>query len=517
VTKNRQWAIHPFIFCIYPIVTMVAHNITEMRLLDALRLLIVSMLVTTALFVLLKVLLRDWARAALVCSLTILLFFSYGHVYNLFRDTSVLGVYLFRHRLLGFLWLGFLLLGCWWIIRKLRDPRPVSSALNFVAACALAIPLFNIIVYQVRTADQQAKQPSLESYVPAGGGGQALPDVYYIILDGYSRHDYLLQGFNYDNSPFLEALRQRGFYIGECSQSNYNQTRQSLVSSLNMDYVTSVFPETYQNLNQVDVYKKGLERYIKNSQVRKNFEKLGYATVAFETGFPWTEIDDADVFFTRQGRGTRFSLLGGINPFELLMIRSSALLFLSAVSPQAADMLLPELNYPNKDHRDRVLFALDSLEELPSLPGPKFVFAHIVSPHEPMVFGPNGETLEREPSYDRGYPDQIAYLNQRMLPIVDAILQNSPIPPIIIIQGDHGARQNVGEYGRLGILNAYYLPGGGDQMLYKSISPVNTFRVLFNTYFGQNYALLDDISYKSPYTDPLNTIVIPNTPPGCDN
>ena len=105
--------------------------------------------------------------------------------------------------------------------------------------------------------------------------------------------------------PFLDALRQRGFFVADCSQSNYNQTRQSLVSSLNMDYVTSVYPETYQNLNQVDVYKKGLEQFIKNSQVRQNFEKLGYTTVAFETGYPWTEIDDADVFITRSGRGDR--------------------------------------------------------------------------------------------------------------------------------------------------------------------------------------------------------------------
>ena len=516
MTKNRQWAIHPFLFCIYPIVAMVAHNITEMRLLDALRVLLVSLLVTGVLFVFLKVLLRDWGKAALVCSLAILLFFSYGHVYNLFRDTTVFGVYLFRHRLLGFLWLGIFLLGCWWIIRKLRDPRPLTSALNIVAACALAIPLFNIVIYQAKTANLQAKQPPLESYEPAGGGGQSRPDVYYIILDGYSRDDYLLTGFNYDNSPFLEALRQRGFFIGECSQSNYNQTRQSLASSLNMNYVTTVFPATYQNLNEVDIYKKGLERYIKDSQVRENFEELGYSTVAFETGFPWTEIGDADVFLTRQGRGVELDLLSGVNAFEALMIRSSALLFLSAISPQVADVLLPELNYPNKDHRDLVLFELDTLEEVPSFKSPKFVFVHIVSPHEPMVFGPNGETFEREPSYDKGYPDQIAYLNQRIIPIVDAILQYSPTPPVIIIQGDHGARQSVGEYGRLGILNAYHLPGGGDRNLYNSISPVNTFRVVFNTYFGQNYALLDDVSYKSLYTDPLNTVVIPNNRPGCE-
>jgi hypothetical protein len=222
------------------------------------------------------------------------------------------------------------------------------------------------------------------------------------------------------------------------------------------------------------------------------------------------------VFLTRTGRGAKLNLLSGVNDFEAMLIRSSGLLFLSAISPRAADVLLPELNFPNKDHRDLVLFELDALQEVPAIQSPKFVFAHIVSPHEPMVFGPNGETLEREPSYDKGYPDQIAYLNKRILPIVDSILQNSPTLPVIIIQGDHGARQSVGEYGRLGILNAYYLPDSGERMLYKSISPVNTFRVLFNTYFGQKYEMLKDTSYKSMYTDPLNTIVIPITRAGCE-
>ena len=487
-----------------------------MRLLDALRALLISLSVTVILFILLKLLLHDWIKAGQICTLAIFLFYAYGHVYNIFRDTTVFGVYLFRHRMLGFLWLGIFVLGTWWIIRKLQNPKPLNSALNIVAACALALPLFNITSYEIHTSNQLAVQSQLETYQPVNEGEQVLPDVYYIILDEYSRADYLLQGFQYDNTPFLSALRERGFYIGDCSQSNYNQTLQSLVSSLNMNYVTTVFPDTYKDLNKIDIYKKGLEKYIKESLVRENFQKLGYSTVAFETGFPWTELDDADLFLTRTGLGERLNLYKGVNDFEVLMIRSSALLLLSALSPQLSELILPDLNYPNKDQRERVLFVLDSLEKLNSLPGPKFVFAHISSPHEPMVFGPNGETLERQPIYNRGYPDQIAYLNKRMIPIVDAILQNAKTPPIIIIQGDHGARQNVGEYGRLGILNAYYLPGGGDQLLYNSISPVNTFRIVFNYYFGQNYEMLEDISYKSLYTDPLNTTVIPNTRSGCE-
>ena len=52
---------------------------------------------------------------------------------------------------------------------------------------------------------------------------------------------------------------------------------------------------------------------------------------------------------------------------------------------------------------------------------------------------------------------------------------------------------------RFGILNAYYLPNGGNDLLYESISPVNSFRVIFNSYFGANYEILEDRSY---YTAP---------------
>ena len=45
--------------------------------------------------------------------------------------------------------------------------------------------------------------------------------------------------------------------------------------------------------------------------------------------------------------------------------------------------------------------------------------------------------------------------------------------------------------------NAYYLPNKGSDMLYKSITPVNTFRVIFNHYFKTRYELLEDKNYFS--------------------
>jgi hypothetical protein len=56
----------------------------------------------------------------------------------------------------------------------------------------------------------------------------------------------------------------------------------------------------------------------------------------------------------------------------------------------------------------------------------------------------------------------------------------------------------------ISILNAYYLPGVDSSQLYDSISPVNTFRLIFNTYFGEDYELLDDRTYYSPYWQPYD-------------
>src|SRR4030043_227299 len=103
-------------------------------------------------------------------------------------------------------------------------------------------------------------------------------------------------------------------------------------------------------------------------------------------------------------------------------------------------------------HRNRILYTLNRLERMALLPGPKFVFAHILTPHNPFVFGPNGEYIERKTpftlnddrdvvmmeDYASGYRDQLTYLNQRILTIINTLIQESSQPPVIILQSDHG-------------------------------------------------------------------------------
>jgi hypothetical protein len=159
------------------------------------------------------------------------------------------------------------------------------------------------------------------------------------------------------------------------------------------------------------------------------------------------------------------------------------------------------------------------LEKLPGEDGPKFVFAHLVIPHHPFVFNSDG-TYRRDPSlspafenytdeeYYNGYRQQVMFINDRILRIVDGILSNSEQPPIIIIQGDHGP-SHADREARMSILNAYYLPDGPVDQLDAGITPVNTFRVILTAYFGQNLPMLPNISYLSKTADPYAYTVIP--------
>jgi hypothetical protein len=331
---------------------------------------------------------------------------------------------------------------------------------------------------------------------------EQLPDVYYIILDSHTRSDALLQDFGLDNSAFIAELQRLGFYIADCSRSNYTITSNSLASSLNMAYVDALVQEmTAQGSNPEDVWLR-----IRHSQVRAQLEGIGYQTFAFDSGYEWSRLKDAHVYLSHTNAPYALQIL---QPFEAMLIQSTALLVWAdstyASMPDYVETPFHGVNFALEDFVNRQLFTLDQLPKLASVPGPKFVFAHLIVPHIPFLFEPDG-SIVTDPGYYsgkmlepidhdylvRGYTNQVQFIDSQIIEVARQILEGSSTQPIIIIQGDHGMEKE----NHLVILNAYYLPGGGNQAMYASITPVNSFRVIFNTYFGGTYELLPDISYN---------------------
>jgi hypothetical protein len=202
----------------------------------------------------------------------------------------------------------------------------------------------------------------------------------------------------------------------------------------------------------------------------------------------------------------------GIEDFESLWIRTTAA---RIVSEGVAFMnLKPDWEARDAAHRQRILYTLDELRRVPEMPGPKLVFAHIIAPHWPHVFGPNGEAVHERQDSISGYRNQVIFINKMIAPVLAEIITKSLEPPVIIVQGDHGAVIESPER-RMAILNAYYLPDGAENQLYESISPVNTFRLIFNQYFGGDAHLLEDAAYYSRYERPFDFQLVPNERPGC--
>jgi hypothetical protein len=257
------------------------------------------------------------------------------------------------------------------------------------------------------------------------------------------------------------------------------------------------------------------------SLVQEMLRDLGYRTVAFSTGYRRSEIETADIYLRAPS--------SHVTPFESTLLETSVFI---AVADGARGLGLP-VRYPGYAwQREQITFTLEQLSEVAALPGPKFVFAHIVAPHPPFVFGVGGEALSPPypyrlrdgdefpgtgEEYVAGYVAQVTFINTQIQEVLGEILATSERPPVIILQADHGPGlrtnwefpEETDLEERLSILNAYYLPGADVSLLYETISPVNTFRVILNTYFGAGLELLPDQSFFSSWTAPFRFIPAP--------
>lgn len=522
---------HPLLFALFPVLSLLANNAFEVRIADASRALLL-LAMAGGLLLGISVLLRERRHmAAMASTAAITLFFSYGHFYEWGRHLTGWTLGVVRHRYLLPATLCLVIALVLFLRARPGWAENLTPGLNAASLVLVLIPLTGVVRSEIEfiratspSQDSGSAACEVEGYrfgdESSTEGAARDPDIYYIILDAYARHDVLESTYNFDNRPFLEALEERGFYVAYGSQSNYANTGLSLASSLNMDYHN--FPEDIAKSENPTQHWPSLSR----SKVRRLLECRGYYVAAFDSGYYWSGWRDADLFLNPTSGRKETTALAGLNAFEAQLVNTTILRVAVDAAIALPSFLSPDIQNPADEHRQRILYAFDTLEgSVSALPSPKFVFAHIVSPHTPFVFGPDGEwrdvegpftLVEREATSvleSEAYPAQVQYINKRILSAVDALLASYPSErqPVILIQADHGTGS--GEVDRMRILNAYYLPDGGDRHLHNTISPVNSFRVVFNHYFGANFELLPDVSCYSTYdhlydfrviTNPLN-------------
>lgn len=506
--------LHTLLLSTYPILFVYSKNIHNIRVEDTFRLLGISTVFFGFLLILFQLILKNWLKAGLLSSFTASLFFSFGHVATALQQLVHQQQIGFSIDLLGWGWLILFLAGSYLIVR-LKFPEKVTSLLNFTGSLLLIITGLTIFtsadVNQDLTAEEISRLAALRGEKQAESSRiqpntPNLPDIYLIIFDGYVRSDLLQTYYEYDNSKFTQALEERGFYLVSNSHSNYLNTNYSFNTLMNLVYFHQ-YPEEIFIKAKYNLY---------TNYVHDFLTEYGYRTVVFDSGTGDTNDQEADIFLSPWK--TSSQITSGLNAFEPFFLRTTlALLLFQDQSPElqrgeSNSLIRESVNQELSRRRKRIRFTLNHLPDYSSQEQPHFIFAHIYLPHIPFLYGPQGKELtyhgdqnlywyEVEPeNYRKYYTYQIDYLNDAILEAIDQIQKNDHKPQVIILQSDHGDeyfldRENptaLGVQVRSAILNAVYFSDGSFESSYPTMTPVNTFRLVFNHWFGTGYPLLED-------------------------
>ena len=491
--------IHPLLLAVFPILALYSHNMDKLTFSDTFVTLALSPGITLLVLLILWLIFRNAKKIGVIVSIYLILFFSYGLIVETMEGWGML----FADRLMLALWTILLVIAVYVVVRARRDLHNMTVVLNSMAVCLVIIPSIYIVIHEI---GRPSLPPTHEPLIIANDSkeNENLPDIYYIILDGYASSNNLDHYLGFDNSEFTQSLSDRGFFVATESTSNYNITIHSIPSSLNMEYINYLADE----LGEHTTDERPLWQMCKNHKVWQYLKTKGYKYVHIESYWKLTGRNAyADISF----------LAFPANEFTRLLVQTT---WLSAI-PDITDIIFGlsagnrQMHWKCAVNQFEILFRIPDMQK--DMEDPIFVFTHVVIPHVPFAVDQDGSFVTKEDEASRtreeNYINQIRFCNTKVRTLVDKIIAESRVPPVIIIQADHGVgRWGLSDWGSLskedqikanmGILNAFYLPEDGSDMLYHSITPVNTFRLLFNSYFGANYELLQDKSYLSDLDNP---------------
>ena len=497
-----------FLVAVFPLLFFYVNNISQLSLVFLKLPLIISLTGSILLLILFYWLLRDINKSILITCVFDLIFFSYGHISKYFND------FLFIPLPRGFV-IGpdkvmlptVFLLFIFIFYKTLKTKKDLSQPIFFIKITLFLLCL-NSLIPIVKTEVQRSKveNNTIKVGIKQVDMSVDYPDVYHIILDGYAGNNTLKDIYNYDNGDFYAKLEKMGFFVAKQAKSNYMHTYLSLPSTFNMTYLDSL-PEKY---GKKPVDDSAATKLMINNQVFQKFRSMGYKTYNFVSDWAGTnENYPADIIYSE----SKFFKIFGLN----ILTSESNMVFLKTtlLSPLIQEVWENAL-------RKKTLSVFEKMPDIPYQEGKKYVLAHIMSPHPPYVFTEDGDEVNNPNlnNADEGvnrrpyYLAQLKFITMQTLPMLNRLINNSKKPPIIILQSDHGPGSIFGtrkdwksNYNQLAveersnILYAVFMPDKKYDQFSNTMTPINTYRILFNKYFKDTYQLLPDRTYYTNYDE----------------
>ena len=398
--------------------------------------------------------------------------------------------------------------------RLARWPEKLALPLNAVLLVLVLMPLANV---WRASGQEETPVPSAlfasEVPLPVAAAQGVRPDIYYLMVDGLGQPALVETGFPVPALLYSQPLINRGFQVLRHSFANYPQTALSTAATFNLAPIDRILDITEPTSRD----RRVLEQVAGDSRAVRALQGLGYKVVSYPSGYP----------LTRQANAER-RCVPLLNPsfVEYYLLEDGVLpLLLPLLGKGPSD-----ISYAlRRGRRNHICDNLPAARQGIADDDPVFVYAHILAPHPPFVFGRQGEALASrakfgfgdgdhwlnihgadDQSYRQRYGDQAVWVVNRLTEAVDGIIASSTRPKIIIIQGDHGPGSGLAwerpletdHNERFGIFNAWYVSDGRQLPLYEGMTALNTFPLLFNEYFGADLPPLPDKHWFARMSEP---------------
>ncbi|MBX3032044.1 MAG: hypothetical protein KF809_18010 [Chloroflexi bacterium] len=513
VSLLSRLPVHPVLLALFAVLSVYAGNLAEVLPIDlggpfgplarAVAGAVIALLAGALLF-------RDWRRGAIVATAVVAMVGLFGRAAG-----ELTGVGIGPEAQLV-LWLVLVGVAIGYAIRARESLSTVTLALNTFTLVLVGLTLIEIVPYEAGRAAVQGGT--------AGGSTTGLVatrhperDIYLIVLDRYGSDWSIEHRFGITDNDLPAWLASQGFQVLPGARANYRATDFSLSSMLSMDTLDEYSVDPGRASGDRTAARSRLQR----PEVAAFLRDQGYTYYQLGSWYGPTQTNElVDVNLTRNTDTELEAVLRG-----------------STILPEI-DRLLGrqdgEGDAFRDDSRATIEYQFRQLQRLPSVPGRKLVFAHILLPHPPYVFDAQGDivvkaTAEVVPEA-RLFADQLAYTNEQVRATVSALLAGpDETDPIVIVMGDEGpflcrnvdcvddSERRLGI--RFGALGAYYLPDQPDGFLPPDHTHVNTFRRILSAYFGVDLAPLPDRSYDWPdndhiydFTDITDRLPLPGSP-----
>jgi hypothetical protein len=500
--KLSSLILHPFSVTALAVVICFAQGEHKVFTEEIWQSLVLFEIIVGVLFCVLSVVLKDAVRAGILCSLVVPTLFSYD---ILKRCLAACFQEIAKSELPP--WLALLIYFClvipilivvtrqkisWGKSALEIDHKQLNVALNVVTLGLLIANCVPLALYEADIMNVENRYLDEFHHKLAGVNldqKATKRDTYYIILDSYPHSQVMKEMWGYDNSDFINFLKGHGFYVVPNAVSNYDRTHLSIPSTLSMQYLDEIPKQMGTGFFGELVH----WRLMEDSCTARLFKQLGYKYINVCCG-SLDSVPEADVNYRSNW----------MNFFTMSMLMISPVGDIDRYIPFIRDM-----------YAERKLSPAKFIPQIIAAhPGPKFVLIHSDISHPPSIFGRHGEKkplpvqIRLDPASPNDYFEQLVYSETVAEDWINKILQTPGPKPIIIIQSDHGPpflwNTDAAYYNaRMKILNAYYFPDMPKTGLYPTITPVNSFRTLFNDYFHAKLPMLPDRTFCNAH-DPYN-------------